>query len=131
MAEKVTIGNCELWHGDALDVLPLLPPVDLVLTDPPYGMNLDTDYSGIDRGLGKVYDKVHGDNEPFDPRPFLIGKEHVFWGAQYFCHSLPDAVGRTRAPAASRRTGCQCLRNPPWRARSYKNRSPILQSDNG
>ena len=36
MAEKVTIGNCELWHGDCREVLPLLPPVDLVLTDPPY-----------------------------------------------------------------------------------------------
>ena len=36
MAEKVTIGNCELWHGDALDVLPLLPPVDAVITDPPF-----------------------------------------------------------------------------------------------
>ena len=34
MAEKVTIGNCELWHGDCREVLPLLPPVDLVLTGP-------------------------------------------------------------------------------------------------
>ena len=41
MAEKVTIGNCELWHGDCREVLPLLPPVDLVLTDPPYGIGLD------------------------------------------------------------------------------------------
>ena len=24
MAEKVTIGNCELWHGDCREVLPLL-----------------------------------------------------------------------------------------------------------
>jgi DNA modification methylase len=41
MAEKVTIGNCELWHGDCREVLPLLPPVDLVLTDPPYGIGID------------------------------------------------------------------------------------------
>jgi len=32
MAERVVIGNCELWHGDCREVLPLLPPVDLVLT---------------------------------------------------------------------------------------------------
>jgi len=36
MAEKVVIGNAELWHGDALEVLPLLPAVDAVITDPPF-----------------------------------------------------------------------------------------------
>lgn len=37
MPEKVVIGNAELWHGDCLEVLPLLPQFDLALTDPPYG----------------------------------------------------------------------------------------------
>ena len=37
MAEKVVIGNAELWHGDCMDVLPTLPKVDAVITDPPYG----------------------------------------------------------------------------------------------
>ena len=36
MSEKMTIGNCELWHGDCREVLPRLSLVDLVLTDPPY-----------------------------------------------------------------------------------------------
>ena len=27
MAEKVTIGNCELWHGDCREK-PLLPPFE-------------------------------------------------------------------------------------------------------
>lgn len=36
MTEKVTIGNCELWHGDCREVLPLLGQVDAVITDPPY-----------------------------------------------------------------------------------------------
>jgi len=39
MAEKVTIGNCELWHGDSLEVLPFVF-ADCVITDPPYGVNL-------------------------------------------------------------------------------------------
>lgn len=28
-----------IYHGDCRDILPGLPPVDLVLTDPPYGLN--------------------------------------------------------------------------------------------
>ncbi len=30
-------GGIQIYHGDCLDVLPTLGPVDLVLTDPPYG----------------------------------------------------------------------------------------------
>lgn len=29
-----------IYHGDCRDILPQLPKVDLVLTDPPYGINL-------------------------------------------------------------------------------------------
>lgn len=38
MAEKVVIGNAELWQGDCLEVMAELPPmsVDAVITDPPY-----------------------------------------------------------------------------------------------
>lgn len=38
MAEKVVIGNAELWHGDCREVLPLLPAHGLLCTDPPYGI---------------------------------------------------------------------------------------------
>jgi hypothetical protein len=34
--EKVVIGNTTLYHGDCRDVLPALPMVDCVITDPPY-----------------------------------------------------------------------------------------------
>jgi site-specific DNA-methyltransferase (adenine-specific) len=37
MAEKVVIGNAELWHGDCTEVLPTLGAFDAVITDPPYG----------------------------------------------------------------------------------------------
>jgi len=32
------IGDCTLYLGDALEVLPTLPQVDAVVTDPPYGL---------------------------------------------------------------------------------------------
>jgi len=34
---EVTIGNCTLYQGDCLEILPLLGKVDAVLTDLPYG----------------------------------------------------------------------------------------------
>jgi len=36
VAEKGVNGNSELWHGDCLEVLPLLPKADALVTDPPY-----------------------------------------------------------------------------------------------
>ncbi len=39
MAEKVTIGNAELWHGDCLELMQSIPDgsVDMILCDLPYG----------------------------------------------------------------------------------------------
>ena len=36
MSERVVIGNATLYHGDCLEILPTLPKVDAVITDPPY-----------------------------------------------------------------------------------------------
>jgi adenine-specific DNA-methyltransferase len=45
--EDVTLGECRLIHGDALEVLPTLPSasVQLILVDPPYG-GVKTSYQG-------------------------------------------------------------------------------------
>lgn len=39
MANKIEIGNATLYLGDCMDILPTLPKVDAVITDPPYGIN--------------------------------------------------------------------------------------------
>lgn len=61
--------RCECWpctckdrqtiiHGDCREVLPLLDPVDLVLTDPPYGM----DYQSARRIKWQRKNKIAGDD---------------------------------------------------------------------
>lgn len=47
MTEPVIIGDATLYLGDCRDVLPTLPPVQAVVTDPPYG-------TGFVRGGGAV-----------------------------------------------------------------------------
>lgn len=65
MAEKVTIGNAELWHGDCREVLPLLGHVDAVITDPPYGLG-DRMQGGTWGSAEKYKDLVGWDSKPED-----------------------------------------------------------------
>lgn len=82
MFEKVIIGNAELYRGDCLEILPLLPKVDAVITDPPYGIGICTRVS--------FQERQEWDMARIDPRPFLeIGEKHLFWGGQYIAELLP------------------------------------------
>ena len=38
------IGDCELYQGDCLDIMPGLDKVDAVVTDPPFGMSFQSNY---------------------------------------------------------------------------------------
>ena len=80
-----------IYHADCRDILPHLPKVDLVLTDPPYGISYDASHSkyrgGIDRGIAAW------DIGPFDPSPVLsLQSETIMWGGNCFS-SLPPSVG--------------------------------------
>jgi site-specific DNA-methyltransferase (adenine-specific) len=84
--------------GDCLDVLRTIPAgsVDAVVTDPPYGVAFDTDYTrftkdGKQCGLAtsRVYKPVHGDKAPFDPTPWLAFPKTALFGANCFSDRLP------------------------------------------
>ena len=102
MSDPVIIGNATLYLGDCRDILPTLPKVDAVITDPPYGMNFNTDstrFSGFTqdglppRGEGRADRLIYGDNEPFDPTPWLVYPRVVMFGSNHYGARLP--VGTT------------------------------------
>lgn len=85
-----------IYHGDCREILPSLPKVDLVLTDPPYGISHPTNYS--ERGRGGIarcrnYPPVFGDDDKFDPRQWLEVAPCILWGGNYFSSLLPDKSG--------------------------------------
>ena len=80
---------------------------DMVFTDPPYGMFLDTDFSSMKNNLkfaqekgvknGKKYKKVIGDNEDFKPElintvfnNFGYCKEIFLFGADYYSELIEN-----------------------------------------
>jgi len=68
---------------------------DMVFTDPPYGMNLDTDYSNRPsrkKEGNKTYSPIIGDDNPFNYKSFhwLDCDEQIWFGANYFSKSIDD-----------------------------------------
>ncbi len=82
-----------LYHGDCREVLPTLMPVEVALiSDPPYGCLNNCDYTRFSGGLSpskNYHEGIHGDNEPFDPSPFLDFKWVALFGYQFFAERLP------------------------------------------
>jgi site-specific DNA-methyltransferase (adenine-specific) len=83
-----------IFRGDCKKLLPLIPPFffDLVLTDPPYGINYDTNSKGKKGGGRRSYRPVRGDDRPFDPSHLLGYKRLCLWGANYYAHLLPRST---------------------------------------
>jgi site-specific DNA-methyltransferase (adenine-specific) len=112
------IGNATLYHGDCLEILPTLPKVDAVVTDPPYGMGYRSNHNSSRVGAGAAmtrkdgdFSPIHGDDAPFNPSPLLaLQIPSIIWGANYFSNQLPSGTrwlvwdklaGKTPVPCGS------------------------------
>ena len=98
MSRIETIGNATLYLGDCREILPTLPKVDAVITDPPYGIAYQ--HSGGGAGTPGRRDRpnkrnalrpIHGDAEPFDPLHLIgLAPAVLMFGADHFRARLPE-----------------------------------------
>jgi len=99
-----------LYLGDCLEIAPTLQGVDAVITDPPYGMNLNTRNgtrgntppNETRKRTANNWPAVIGDDKPFDPSPWIGYPIVVLWGANYYCERL---IGGTKWLVWDKREG--------------------------
>jgi DNA modification methylase len=85
-----------LYKGDCLEILPLIDKVDLVLTDPPYGIKIGKQSQGKGGGIAKKIN--YGDNDWDDNIPdkaifdmILKTKNAIICGGNYFVEYLNNS----------------------------------------
>jgi len=85
------IGDCDLYLGDCLEVMPTLGPVDAVVTDPPYGIG-----AKMVGGSWAVTSGYHAMQQwdavaPVGAVAAAVGmaQHAIVWGGQHF--GLPDS----------------------------------------
>jgi len=93
----VIIGDATLYLGDCMDILPTLPKVDAVITDPPYGINKDGQVRTTGGNGGrKAYEFLGWDGDRPSPEIFNLilnaAPLHCIWGGNYFSDLLPPTM---------------------------------------
>ncbi|WP_321913547.1 DNA-methyltransferase [Paraburkholderia sp. J11-2] len=87
---KVAIGDAVLYLGDCRDILPTLPRVDAVITDPPYGIGENSKKVGSRQNAAAVtdYGVFNWDKDPIDhdllQAVIAAGKHAVVFGGNYY-----------------------------------------------
>ena len=89
-----------LIFGDCLQHLSALSAADILLSDPPYGINYKVNERKMaDRGHKLKATKmtvtveravIRGDARPFDPAPWLAFGKIALFGAEHFAPRLPE-----------------------------------------
>ena len=83
---EVIIGNARLLLGDCREILPTLPKVDAVITDPPYGIGMDGGNVGY-KGFND-FERLGWDAAPPDAEllkaVIAAGDKAILWGGNYF-----------------------------------------------
>ena len=82
-------GGITIYHGDCREILPTLPNVDLVLTDPPFGVGNFVQVTGRIMGRGESrgksveWNEMTPDQATFD---MIRAKSthRIIWGANFF-----------------------------------------------
>lgn len=82
-----------IYHGDCREILPQLNPVDLLLTDPPYGIK---EAAGKNKSRGGIVPSRDYGNETWDSEratdAVLLGlglaKHSIIWGGNYYADLL-------------------------------------------
>lgn len=97
MREEI-IGKARLILGDCVEVLPTLPKVDAVVTDPPYGIGEDGGRFRDRKGGGhRVLEKLGWDHSTPDAATFKLilsaASQQIIWGGNYFTDKLPVSRG--------------------------------------
>lgn len=88
--EMVQIGPATLYRADCMEVLPTLPKVDAVVTDPPYGIGFAAQPTNYQRAAGMR--PSTWDDAPVDISPLLTaGRTVAIWGGNYYL--LPPSRG--------------------------------------
>lgn len=90
-------GAVTLYHGDSREIAPALGGGFAVVSDPPYGMNWNTDMTRFSGGSGgperasrgRKWARVRGDNAPFDPASLIAYPSCVIWGVNHFAQRVP------------------------------------------
>ena len=85
-------GRHVIYCGDCLEILPTLPKVDAIVTDPPYGIAYDASHDKYKNGIPRT--DATWDVAPFDPTPIVAtGLPIIMWGGNCFASRLPDHSG--------------------------------------